>query len=133
MVVLRSFLLSSVIAFASAFYHGSDVLEITSAKAFKADVLADDALWIVEFYAPWCGHCKNLAPHWKKAATLLKGVVKIGAVDASVEPGQSIAGPYGVQGFPTIKGTFRAFLCPPLCAHPCSLTMCETEQNSGET
>lgn len=47
------------------------------------------------------GHCKNLAPHYKKAATALKGVVKVGAVDCDVH--KDIAGKFGVQGFPTIK------------------------------
>ena len=51
--------------------------------------------------APWCGHCKNLAPHWEKAAKELKGKVKLGAVDATVH--QQLAGKYGVQGYPTIK------------------------------
>ncbi|GCB80985.1 hypothetical protein scyTo_0023114, partial [Scyliorhinus torazame] len=48
-----------------------------------------------------CGHCQNLAPEWKKAAFALKGIVKVGAVDADKH--QSLGGQYGVQGFPTIK------------------------------
>ena len=51
--------------------------------------------------APWCGHCKNLAPEWAKAATALKGIVKLGALDADAH-GQ-FAGQYGIKGFPTIK------------------------------
>lgn len=57
--------------------------------------------WMVEFYAPWCGHCKSLAPEWEKAAKALSGIVNVGAVDADSE--RSIGGRYGVQGFPTIK------------------------------
>lgn len=48
-----------------------------------------------------CGHCQSLAPAWKKAATALKGVVGVGAVDADSH--KQLAGQYGVTGFPTIK------------------------------
>ncbi|KAK6167917.1 hypothetical protein SNE40_021841 [Patella caerulea] len=85
----------------TALYSSSDdVIELTPSN-FNQKVINGDELWLVEFYAPWCGHCKSLAPEWKKAATALKGVVKIGAVDADQH--NSLGGQYGVRGFPTIK------------------------------
>uniref|UniRef100_A0A8B9UZU1 Protein disulfide-isomerase A6 n=1 Tax=Anas zonorhyncha TaxID=75864 RepID=A0A8B9UZU1_9AVES len=77
-----------------------DVIELTPTN-FNKEVIQSDSLWLVEFYAPWCGHCQRLTPEWKKAATALKGVVKVGAVDADKH--QSLGGQYGVRGFPTIK------------------------------
>ena len=63
-------------------------------------MLKSPGVFLVEFYAPWCGHCKNLAPEWKKAAKALKGVVSIVAVDADEH--KALAGKYDVKGFPTI-------------------------------
>jgi len=47
-----------------------DVVQLTSANFDQ--VMKSDELWLIEFYAPWCGHCKSLAPEWKKAAKALK-------------------------------------------------------------
>ena len=65
------------------------------------EVINSDELWLVEFYAPWCGHCKALKPTWEKVAKALKGIVNVGAVDMDANP--SIGQPYGIKGFPTIK------------------------------
>mmetsp|Transcript_29699 Transcript_29699/g.30103 ORF Transcript_29699/g.30103 Transcript_29699/m.30103 type:complete len:441 (+) Transcript_29699:56-1378(+) len=77
------------------------VIHIGSEDEFKSKVLKGEELWLVEFYAPWCGHCKNLAPEWEKAAGTLKGAVKVAAVDATQL--ESLAQKYQIQGFPTIK------------------------------
>lgn len=75
-------------------------MELTASN-FESTVLKSDEPWLVEFYAPWCGHCKNLAPEWAKAAKALKGIVNLGAVD--MDSHGSVGQPYGIKGFPTIK------------------------------
>ena len=89
----------------SGWASGSSVVELTDAS-FQREVLESDDLWIVAFYAPWCGHCKNLEPEWKAAAKQLKGKgVSIGAVDAT--QATSVAQQFGVEGYPTIKVVHR--------------------------
>ena len=58
---------------------------------------------IVEFYAPWCGHCKNLQPAYEKAAKNLAGLAKVAAVDCDDDSNKAFCGGFGVQGFPTLK------------------------------
>jgi protein disulfide-isomerase A6 len=67
---------------ASALYGPSSDVVILTSSNFKSKVLQADGVVLVEFFANWCGHCKNLAPQWEKVATALKGIVTVAAVDA---------------------------------------------------
>eukprot|EP01013_Petalomonas_cantuscygni_P015926 TRINITY_DN32850_c0_g1_i1.p1 TRINITY_DN32850_c0_g1~~TRINITY_DN32850_c0_g1_i1.p1 ORF type:complete len:262 (+),score=49.79 TRINITY_DN32850_c0_g1_i1:78-863(+) len=59
--------------------------------------------WLIKFYAPWCGHCKNLAPIWEEVATHYKDDPKrfLGKVDCTNE-GRATCQRFNVRGFPTV-------------------------------
>jgi len=78
-----------------------DVIHLTEDSFNK--VVDGSTNVLVEFYAPWCGHCKNLAPEWKIAGeTFQEGDdVKIADVDATTA--QSLPTKFDIQGYPTIK------------------------------
>ncbi|KAM7507757.1 hypothetical protein LguiA_018210 [Lonicera macranthoides] len=61
---------------------------------------------VVEFYAPWCGHCKKLAPEYEKAASILSShdpPIILAKVDASDEKNKVLGKEFEIKGFPTIK------------------------------
>lgn len=83
---------------------GGNVVELTESN-FDSKVLDSDDVWLVNFYAPWCPHCKNLKPVYEEASRAIRkeGIknVKLGAIDASQY--QSYAQKFGIRGFPTLK------------------------------
>ncbi|XP_063691371.1 protein disulfide-isomerase A6 homolog [Bolinopsis microptera] len=97
LLVAVSLLIGSV----SCFYSTGDSVVVLNPANFDDKVMNSDSIWVVEFYAPWCGHCKALTPEWKKAGKALKGIVQIGAAD--VDQHKELGSKFGIQGFPTIK------------------------------
>jgi len=93
--------LIGLISLTSALYSpNSKVVKLTSSN-FRDLVINSKDVWFIEFYAPWCGHCKNLAPEWEKLANALDGIIKVGAVDMTTD--QDAGASYGIRGFPTLK------------------------------
>lgn len=76
-------------------------VKVAVGKTFKEMVMDSDKEFLVEFYAPWCGHCKNLAPHYDEAAKRL--LVNPNIMLVKVDSTENEVAGIDIQGFPTLK------------------------------
>lgn len=84
-------------------------LSVAVTLSQKVEILTDDnyaskvkdGIWLIKFYAPWCGHCKKLAPTWEKLAEVVGDSFHVAEVDCTVNT--AIAASEVIHGYPTIK------------------------------
>ncbi|KAI5798887.1 hypothetical protein EDC01DRAFT_21831 [Geopyxis carbonaria] len=106
MHLLRELVLSALLLVGSAdaaFYSKKSSVINLDSKNFKKEILQSEHAAVVEFYAPWCGHCQNLKPAFEKVAQSMSGLAKVAAIDCDDDKNKPICGEYGVKGFPTLK------------------------------
>ncbi len=80
----------------------ADLIKDTSTQAFKADVIdaSNDALVLVDFWAPWCGPCKQLTPILEKVVNESGGTVRL--VKLNIDEHPAIPGQMGIQSIPAV-------------------------------
>ncbi|KAJ0398962.1 hypothetical protein P43SY_008188 [Pythium insidiosum] len=102
-LALLTVLIAAVLCSPAAAASESNVIVLTTENFEHLTQAATGATtgdWLVEFYAPWCGHCKKLVPTYEQVADELKGVVNVAKVDATENP--ELGKRFGIRGYPTI-------------------------------
>ncbi|KAJ5177838.1 Thioredoxin [Penicillium coprophilum] len=98
-----SFLLVGALSALSGFATASSVVKDLLPTNFDEVVLAGKPA-LVEFFAPWCGHCKTLAPIYEELAqTFLFAEDKVTIAKVDADENRSLGKRFGIQGFPTVK------------------------------
>ena len=92
-----------IVALLAAFAFAEEEVVVLTDGNYE-EMIRNNSVVMLEFYAPWCGHCKELAPEYEKMAKDVKEKKKnfiIAKLDATANP--KAASKFGVRGYPTLK------------------------------
>ncbi|WP_031242926.1 thioredoxin [Advenella kashmirensis] len=78
----------------------SDLIKHATEKTFEADVLNSELPVLVDYWAPWCGPCKAIAPLLEEVSRDYEGRVQVVKVDVQDHP--EVAARFGIRGIPTL-------------------------------
>jgi len=84
----------------------SEHVKVLTTDTFDKTIKSEGENWFIKFYAPWCGHCKKIAPIINELATdetVQKAHAHFGVVDCTEENSKVLCERFGVQGYPTMK------------------------------
>lgn len=88
------------------FYENSKYITELTASTFSDFVHSSNYTTLVEFYAPWCGYCKQLRPEFEKASKEAHHYAQFAAVNCDLDENKQFCSQQGVKGFPTLL-TYR--------------------------
>ena len=84
------------------FYTGASLITNLNENLFNVRVKGDQ-IWMLEFYAPWCTHCKTMTNTWKETAEELEGDVEFGAINCEANREWCMGPRWQIKSYPTIK------------------------------
>ena len=88
----------------SAGLHAAPPSDVVVLDSDNFDRMTKEGIWFIKFYAPWCGHCKRMAPVWEQLAQKMReegGKIRVAKVDADGET--EIGERFAIQHYPTLK------------------------------
>ncbi|MGH0121757.1 UNVERIFIED_CONTAM: hypothetical protein FKN15_050430 [Acipenser sinensis] len=110
-LTITTFLLVSPPVAEACLYSQTDQVVVLNYDSINSQLINSSNAWVVEFYASWCGYCKQFAPVWKDLASNItewKPAINLAAIDCAYGRNRISCAHFEVSKYPTMK-FFQAY------------------------